>query len=217
MKLTKMTIASGMVAMALVACSDNESTGVAPDPVKDSSGETTLPQDTILEPPDIPEGPSEDENRAYAEVLTEAHSIDNQVQIEPSLNASPIVRYKLKKGEAWSVWIGSADKIVCEENDTETFVYKVSVTNKRFNLDESDRYAHKDIYFNDKDFLEVFAKDCIAEGGTIVTDEDNHKTCAVLVPTAMLDNVDFISYTDPSWTKYSTAVLNYCHDLTYNE
>ncbi|SHL06504.1 hypothetical protein [Fibrobacter sp. UWEL] len=233
MKFTKKTIASGMVAMALVACSDNESTSTAPQETPQGQLSQENPQDsiptvsdTVQAPPDtiilirdsvyMPTPEELDSLREqYYESLLKEDFVSNLIAVDcfsEEMGLGPCLgqRDTLSTGKVLVNNFNGFDRFIgCEQGDSTLLYYSISISYS--DIETKDMRIKKRLIGNDEHVEEAFQKDCNQEGGTYSLDEDGRDICSITPVDSTDDNL--IYYNDPYWAKYGRAVLNTCKDL----
>jgi len=201
MRIFKKAITSGMVAMALVACSDNESTGTAPQETSQNQQDTSQNQQ---------QNPLFEKGATYSSLL-EDNFISNGIAVdcfsaEYGLGPCGVQRDTLETGNVlYHLFLGSDRYVGCKQGDSTLMYYSIDVAGERY--DVTSYPIHKKLISADENVINVFKQDCQQENGTYSQDDDGAHIC-----TLPNDSTSFVYYDDPYWAKYTGTIINTCID-----
>lgn len=198
MKFTKKAFASGMAAMALVACGDNESASTAPRQQNNS----------------VQEDPSADEVRRF---LTMAPIVLAEVAVDCPMEGCTPDTIATSVGSIRKFYNITQSSIDCHTNGNFSpryYVYTVvnyshyaQPAEEYKNADIADSVATKFLEINNEEIIEEFKKDCEIENGVFFINVHGERTCAI--PLHSEKDLS-MKYTDPNWEKYAKIVINNC-------
>ena len=209
------TIACGLAAFALYACSGESTT--APE---QRIGSTNAQKDNGASI--ISLAPSEED--AYIETVLEGEPISNMIMVEPPMCVDdtggvewcPPFRVKMPSGTVLHVWDGLFETIYCERaSDTislNVFLHHNTIikrwTNPLFTAGDEGKEAFRD--------------SCTSEGGKILEDTESIIECELTLEPLNTDkeytpppegeiSLEFsFHYRDPNWRLFATKAIEPC-------
>ena len=222
MKTTTKTIICGLTALALYACSSDNTTS----PETADTGKTAIEkggEDGIRQ---IRLEPSEQE--AYIDGILEGEVLSNMIIVDPPICGiydpeepedcwcCQPYRVQLESGKIYHHWDGLNEKIFCE-TEQDTIWYSVTLHNNTITKKWQNPYFSAEI--SNKT---AFRDSCIAEGGNFTEENDSLLVCELTLEPVNTDKEytpppeDVLSlefsfhYDDPNWTQFATGTIANC-------
>ena len=132
----------------------------------------------------------------------------HDIIIHDPADDTQVPKIQAENGYLYHVAYESFESIVCE-NDSNWFVYSVSVT---------DSVTQKGLTLPDSSTAEAFETDCEKEGGAFVADtattiEGQHSfLCSLTNPSDDTSGADTARYVDAYWKKYAEFIIGICRN-----
>ena len=132
----------------------------------------------------------------------------HDIIIHDPADDTQVPKIQAENGYLYHVAYESFESIVCE-NDSNWFVYSVSVT---------DSVTQKGLTLPDSSTAEAFETDCEKEGGAFVADtattiEGQHSFhCSLTNPSDDTSGADTARYVDAYWKKYAEFIIGICRN-----
>lgn len=187
-----------IAATSLAACGNNNTAGTDEQPNSITaaldSATTEWFQEHSLVAPETQSSPCTD--------------CPHDITIHDPTNDTQVPKIQAENGYLYHVTNESFESIVCE-NDSNWFVYSVSVT---------DSVTQKGLTLPDPSTAEAFEADCEEEGGTFVADtattiEGQHSFhCSLTIPNDDTSSTDRARYVDAYWKKYVELIIGICRN-----
>ena len=132
----------------------------------------------------------------------------HDIIIHDPADDTQVPKIQAENGYLYHVAYESFESIVCE-NDSNWFVYSVSVT---------DSVTQKGLTLPDSSTAEAFETDCEKEGGAFVADtattiKGQHSFhCSLTNPSDDTSGADTARYVDAYWKKYAEFIIGICQN-----